>query len=144
LLGGVGVLLLVVSVIVVLEETLWVCALMLLVIALIALLWSDIQTLYLTINEDSQRLEIHFRHALLARTVRFAQVKALRLESPNRAALGYGLRYDLRGGQWFINSDAKQFICFDLERGYKLYVQCGDALELDGLVSKLERMIGLS
>ena len=144
LLGGIGVLVLLVAVIVTLEETLWVSVLMALAILVIALLWSEIQTLYLTINEDFQRLEIHFRHHLLARTVRFAQVKTLRLESPNSAALGYGLRYDLRGGQWFINSDAKQFLCFDLERGQKLYVQCGDALELDGLVSKLERILKLS
>ena len=140
LLGGVGVLMLVVAAIVILEETLWVSVLMALVIALIALLWSEIQTLYLTIDEDAQQLEVSFRHHLLNRTVRFAQVKAVCLESP-RHAIGYGLRYDLKGSEWYINSDAKQFLCFKLERGQKLYVQCGDALELPALVARLERLL---
>ena len=138
--AGIAVLL-VVALLVTLEGTLVIAGIMIVAAAFIALLWSGMQALYLSIDEDAQRLEIHFRHRLLARTVRFAQVKALRLESPKRLALGYGLRYDLKGGEWFINSDTKEFLCFDLERNQKLYVQCGDTLELPALVARLERLL---
>ena len=144
LLGGVTVCLFTFAVIVTLEETLVVAGIMGLATALVALDWSGIQALYLSIDESGRQLEVHFRHHLLTRAVDFAQVKAVRLEFPRRVALGYGLHYDLRGGEWYINSDRKQFICFELERGQKLYIQCGNALELDSFVSRLERMMGLA
>lgn len=144
ILGAVTAVLLVVAVTVTLEGTLVIAGIMIVAAAFVALLWSGLQRLDLKIDEDAQQLEVSFRHHLLARTVRFAQVKALRLESPRRAAIGYGLRYDLGGSEWFINSDAKQFLCFDLERKQKLYVQCSDALELDGLILRLERVVGIT
>ena len=126
-----------------LEGTLVIAGIALLAAALFVLLWFGMRELYLSVDEGGRQLEVHFRHHLLTRAVDFAQVKAVRLESPRRVALGYGLRYGV-DSEWYINSDRHQFICSELERGQKLYIQCGDALELDSFVSRLERIIDLA
>ena len=127
-----------------LEGTLVIAGIALLAAALFVLLWFEMREPYLSADVGGRQLEVHFRHHLLTHAVDFAQVKAVRLEFPRRVALGYGLHYNLRGGEWYINSDRHQFICSELERGQKLYIQCGDALELDSFVSRLERMMGLA